>query len=418
MQQRRPSDPHPPTGAEEVPEGAPEGAPDRVPGADPGGRRWPGLDLLRALAIVLVMASHWMNNLPYFFGRPSPAYGPYAGVVGVGLFFALSGFLIGQILLRIAAAGPTPGDFGRFIARRWLRTLPLYYVMVALLILVFPPSYDVLRTALRAATLTQNFCQPMPPEYWFAVSWSLTIEEWFYLGFGALFLGLAGRLGSGRAMAVSLLAFLLTPLALRAAQPDFFDLARGLDNEVIYRIDAIAFGVAAAWAWQRRAPLFTRPWLAMSAGVLGACVVLWSWFWPSPLSARWYAVFIHDIYMAGCALLLPAALRMPALPRPLAAPIGWLAARSYALYLFHYTVMVDFAQQRLLGPRLIGPVTATLISVIGPFIAAEVSWRLLEHPVLRRRPDQTYGGRPRNRTDHAAPARAIAASTAPATPAP
>lgn len=89
-----------------------------------------GLDLPRAAAITLVVASHYVSHYPLL------------GVYGVELFFALSGFLIGGILYRELAA---PGDWTlprvkRFWLRRWYRTLPNYYLFLGVAV-VFHAFY-------------------------------------------------------------------------------------------------------------------------------------------------------------------------------------------------------------------------------------------------------------------------------------
>jgi peptidoglycan/LPS O-acetylase OafA/YrhL len=97
--------------------------------------RLPGLDLLRAVAISWVMAFHASS-----FGLISRDHWiPKFGWMGVDLFFVLSGFLIAGQLLRPWAAGRRP-NYSRFFARRLLRTLPAYLVVVALYF-----SFPVLR---------------------------------------------------------------------------------------------------------------------------------------------------------------------------------------------------------------------------------------------------------------------------------
>src|SRR5690349_14758666 len=65
-----------------------------------------GLDLLRALAIVLVLTSHFGDTFASLYGGVSPHYVSISGMFGVELFFVLSGFLIGNLLLRIVRTEP------------------------------------------------------------------------------------------------------------------------------------------------------------------------------------------------------------------------------------------------------------------------------------------------------------------------
>ena len=96
----------------------------------------PGLDGLRGLAILLVMAVHFVGGAtPQTSGeRLAVKLGSY-GVLGVDLFFVLSGFLITGLLLD---AKGRPHYFRNFYARRTLRIFPLYYAVLAMLFLVLP----------------------------------------------------------------------------------------------------------------------------------------------------------------------------------------------------------------------------------------------------------------------------------------
>jgi len=135
-----------------------------------------GLDLLRALAIVLVFVYHWR-----VFVSPQPALGWVGafGWVGVDLFFVLSGYLIADQLLRGLRRGQVL-SVSSFWARRVLRTWPAFFVVLAVYAAWpgqlggrdMPPLW-------RFATFTQNI--GLQPGTVFSHAWSLCIEEQFYL---------------------------------------------------------------------------------------------------------------------------------------------------------------------------------------------------------------------------------------------
>src|SRR3954454_24451949 len=160
-------------------------------------RRNDGLDVLRATAILLVLVDHF--GFPLSGGGPRTAIGfAWAGAVGVNIFFSLSGFLIGRLLLSVADEGLRFAAIGRFWVRRWLRTLPLYYVVLTFTCW-YTGNYDA-----RSYFFLQNFTFSRPQPL--LVSWSLVLEEFFYLFYPLLMLlaaSLSPRPLSGRRSVLS-----------------------------------------------------------------------------------------------------------------------------------------------------------------------------------------------------------------------
>jgi peptidoglycan/LPS O-acetylase OafA/YrhL len=349
-----------------------------LPFPNPAPGRSLGLDLMRATAILMVLANHWVSHFGYWFAFQVPPVADAIGDTGVEIFFALSGFLIGRILIGIAGARPTWSDFQIFMTRRAIRTLPLYFLWLALLLAVFPPTQDTLVTALRCLTLSQNLFADMPVDYFYAVTWSLTIEEWFYLLFGALLLILARRIGGTQALSWCLALFLLAPLALRLGYQERGPL-------VFLRIDEIAYGVLMARLYLDRSRLFRHPWPALATGMLCIAAALTD---ALPLPDALATPLTVNLEVIGGALCLPAALRLHRLPSWMGHPVQWLAARSYALYLMHLTILVDVAERQWVEPGLLSPLAAALLAVLLPFPLAELSYRLLEAPLQRLRPHQ------------------------------
>lgn len=135
-----------------------------------------GLDLLRAIAILFVMILHAGRFLPF----PEKYHHYYMNIIydGVGIFFVLSGFLIGGILIR-EIENTSYFSFRNlinFLAKRWSRTLPNYYLFALILMLINSTSFiDIIKHLL----FIQNiYHKPIDDISW---SWSLSVEEWFYL---------------------------------------------------------------------------------------------------------------------------------------------------------------------------------------------------------------------------------------------
>ena len=182
-------------------------------------KRLPGPDIVRAVAIVLVVLAHtsgmwrtgphpisWADFVHFL--KPSSAVAEpmvasqqlakgrtwVPAVLGVELFFVLSGYLIGGLLIREIR---DTGTFGmrqlyRFLARRWMRTIPAYWLVLTIMI---PLWLFVVHKTLSLKVLgyfffLQNFITPHPGFY--SVGWSLSVEEWFYIVL-AMGLVVAGR---------------------------------------------------------------------------------------------------------------------------------------------------------------------------------------------------------------------------------
>jgi peptidoglycan/LPS O-acetylase OafA/YrhL len=357
-----------------------------VPEAAPAARNL-GLDLIRALAIGLVLLSHFTDLTAAFTGGHAPPWLSIAGLFGVELFFVLSGFLIGGILLRLARARPDgsgPGwrDWLVFMLRRWLRTLPLYLLWVAVLALALPPPAGLAEHLARYLTLTQNLCWPMPADNWFAVSWSLTVEEWFYLTFSAALLGVAALTRGRWAAWAVIAAFIAIPLAIRLLTPPGADFMVAAYKTAALRLDAIAYGVALA---ALRPARWRRAWPALAAG-LSLLGLLWAQAsvapWAIPLTV--FFPLLPTATAVGCALLFPAALRLRAGRGLLAGAIRQLSAQSYSLYLIHLSVL-DF-MWRLILPHHLPRLAAAPLALLLTFTLSWLLWRFIEQPILARRP--------------------------------
>ncbi len=368
--------------------------------------RIPELDGVRGLAILLVIAWHYAGvpllHLPH----------PLAQLAGrslrltwsgVDLFFVLSGFLIGGILLDRREA---PRYFQAFYARRFCRILPLYFLYLGafFLLLAAAPAFTAspalgpfFRDPLPAwsyATFTQNLVMARERTFGpmgLGITWSLAVEEQFYLVLPWMI-----RFIPLRWLPLSL-------AAVGAAAPLWRVLAgpSGYLSTIVLthcRADTLLLGVLCAYALRherwRQAVLASRRvlyWiLFVFLAVLGA------------LSLFRHYGFEGSPYMFSILAVLYGALLLLAVTEG-RGPVTWLVRRrwlrmlgqrAYCVYLIHQAVN-GVAHSLVLGrpPGLGSPAEVAVTAAAGvvTLALAEVSWRLFEKPLIDWGHSVTYG---------------------------
>lgn len=327
-----------------------------------------GLDLVRAAAILCVVFSHGFlaHNLRQFASHGWPALQPFAhwiiftehlGALGVEIFFVLSGFLIGTILVR-SSENFGQKELRRFFIRRWFRTLPLFWLFVVLnvgLEAFLRDRHLALNEIAGVTFFLDNLT--VPHLAFFPESWSLAVEEWFYVTFPILLL-VAYKVTGGRkpltvflVVALALFTFSLVMRCVYAMRPgtDWITFQR---CAVLLRFDAIMTGVVAAWLRLR----FPRAWECCPrlVAVIGLAVLLGGyatiWDLTSPgfpaLPDDFYAkTFRFTVISLGVALLLPAASMWRVERERL--PHRWIhsiAVWSYAMYLVNWPLFQILSQ--------------------------------------------------------------------------
>jgi peptidoglycan/LPS O-acetylase OafA/YrhL len=356
---------------------------------DSGQRYLPGLDGLRALAVLAVIAYHEQ------FGWAQ------GGLLGVGVFFTLSGFLITSLLLeQWSRKGQL--KLGDFWLRRARRLLPALFVMLAVVTawvtIADRSRLANLRGAIGAAAgyfsnwylIAKNqsyfsrFAPPAPLDH----LWSLAVEEQFYLLWPLLLMGgllLLRRRGKAAPRWLILPTLLLTGLSIfqmmHLYQP-------GLDPTRVYEgTDTRAFGLLIgailALAWpagaSRGAATPARPArITLDAvgfiGLAAIGVMIWRVGEYSPFAYRGGLVLLS---VATVAVLAGTACQGTLVGRALGwRPLRWIGARSYGIYLWHYPVIV------LTTPPNTKPDLVRATLQIGAAIGlAALSWRFIEEPI-------------------------------------
>lgn len=369
--------------------------------------RFPELDGIRALAIVLVLLTHFTPGRNSNLGLVSALFKlADIGWAGVDLFFALSGFLITRILLSLE---PTKGNFQRFLSRRILRLAPVYFLALFAVFLVVPVATNLY------AVPSVSFQLPFwayasnyfPVGYEFvgghaAVGhfWSLAVEVQFYLLWPFIVFSVASKRALAWICVVLLFAALLLRVVLTQA---------GIEWHVTYgylptRMDGLLAGALVAVLHrgvnQPRA-VATHVVSAVFVVCLGL-ILCAAWVGMGGYifsESRTNAVTVVRTFGPTClALAFGAAIWLAIYRHPLTMwlrfrPFSYLANWSYSVYVLHYLFFPSMVS--IVGPNRIadffpvGPNTSVfvffLIASIASVVGGAIVYHYVERPILQSR---------------------------------
>jgi peptidoglycan/LPS O-acetylase OafA/YrhL len=307
-----------------------------------------GLDHLRALAITYVLLFHyqifahpdWVNKIGSF------------GWTGVDLFFVLSGFLIsGQLFSAIAKGKPI--SMREFFTKRFFRIIPPYLVILGLY-LAFPflREREHMAPLWKHLTFTFNFGLDYSQTGTFTHSWSLCVEEQFYLAL-PLTLGLLTYFNAGKKAAYLLIALFLAGFPIRYINWHYFvepasasDHFGAFFNKYIYyptynRLDGLLVGVSIAGAYTFYPAIKTTinkyANMIMLAGVL---ILIAAYFVSAPQATFNTTIWGYPLISLGYGLIV-AAIVCPGnfLYNVKSKVISQIATLSYGIYLSHKLVI-------------------------------------------------------------------------------
>jgi peptidoglycan/LPS O-acetylase OafA/YrhL len=345
------------------------------------------LDVLRCLAVLLVIAQH-MNTGKVTFGW-----------VGVDLFFVLSGFLIsGLLFTEYKERGAV--NVGRFYLRRGLKLYPSFYVMLAATAVLDPLSGQSHGASQYLGELfyIQNYAAWIWPH-----TWSLAVEEHFYFLLPLLLIGLAYRYAGSRdpfgavpwVFAILALGCLGARIWMVGHMPQAWlldwRLTRPVAAETHVRIDSLFFGVLLGYLYHFRS---LEEWVRRHIGVLvGLAIPLLAVSFVNPGSRFILTAGFTILYLGfGIALMLALTMRdvLPGTLRSGSAGIGnamaYIGMYSYSIYLWHLPVRIylPLAVARITGFHM-GARRTDLLYVPLAIVTGIVMSKLVEWPILRLR---------------------------------
>ncbi|MBV8552615.1 MAG: acyltransferase [Acidobacteriaceae bacterium] len=368
--------------------------------------RIPQLDGLRGIAILLVLFHHCTVVQPGQGGMEAVLsrlanIGPH----GVDLFFVLSGFLITGILLDTKSLA---GYFRKFYTRRALRIFPLYYLIVLVCVVVLPfvvlkvpaaahkvarlvsaPSdwpWYVLYLSNFLIAKQQNWVHPV-----LGVTWSLAIEEQFYLVWAPIVF-LLDR-SKVKTLGLTLLGITFCARWLM--------LLKGYSWIQLYvlpwcRMDGLALGALIAVSLRDGSHYIRRfataaKWIAIVGTLFFVC--LYTFHLASYDDALVAATGYGEIALVCAAWLVVALNALPGSTTQRVLSSGFLRTfgkYSYAIYLLHLpiraalrdTVFASSRVQVVLGHGILWQLVFYIFSILAALIGALLTWNLIERPCL------------------------------------
>ena len=329
------------------------------------------LDCFRALAIMLVFTGHTINSL----GSPEILAPLQFGGTGVDLFFVLSGWLIGNQLFREQSKFGNI-DISRFWIRRWMRTLPAYYAVLAVTIAQQYLTKDNFEFPWSHIFFTQNYNSDLNLFY---VSWSLSVEEQFYL-FIAPLLVVGFRLGN-KVQVTALLILLLSPSFFRS-----LDLFNSL-KETRVRLDCCAMGVLLAYLkfnqykiWQNFAKYIR--------GLFYFSIALYIFYYVARYYPEWHIIEPSKLQLAiifGIWIIWADGQKHIGEHR-YHSIIMHISTRSYAMYLLHVDALA-IAVHIMNRENIVFYYTTTLFITL---VLSEVMYRIIEMPFINARKNFSF----------------------------
>lgn len=401
-------------------------------------RRLLHLDVVRGLAIVLVLLYHTLFPVPRPVWYAPVKWVAASGWAGVDLFFVLSGFLIGGLLVRERELRGTI-DAPRFLIRRAFKTLPTYYVFLV----TFGVTYVAFATTwgsspqarfqeiARDLWPTLIHCQNYFPSTAERLGWlwSLAVEEHFYLLLAIALAVVSRRSHAPGSARIPGFWWLFLAIVIGAT------VARGLNAATLnapstashLRFDSLFFGVALAYLTRLHANrlrcLVTRRWILLAVGI--------GMFFLHRVSAGHHAAFLFPfgqtvVAVASTLLVLAAflcdqadevAAPSPRSPlRLLLRGIAWVGIRSYSIYVWHGWFSRPIANRLTQGTGIdphregLAGIAGEAVFLLMPVALGALSFQFIEAPFITLR-ERWFGHRP-------APATPVnsAASTSARTP--
>lgn len=311
-----------------------------------------GFDIIRTIAVLSVLLGHGACILP---GEPGSIYIQSCEFLdGVFVFFILSGFLIGQLLIYTIENKPINKEtLITFWKKRLLRTVPAFYFILSLLIILSLLTIDGFGNLklLLYFIFSQNLFYNHP--YFFAEAWTLSIEVWFYILIPFTLFLFKGylKLSDKKSLMYTILLYLLIGFLTRLFKSYSIDHIDGtiidysFRKQVFTRIDSVTFGIIGAYIFRYNNKLwFKYKYLYLVMGIL---IFLYTKF-PLFEETRFYRlVLFYQLQSLSFLLILPFFSTIEKGEGKLFTIVTTLSYVSFSIYLINFNIVQVFILNKI-----------------------------------------------------------------------
>lgn len=347
-----------------------------------------GLDIFRAIAILLVVHSHGkfmlettlINKLSFL-----------KTIDGVELFFVLSGFLIGGILIKIIDKNNfklNVSEITRFWKRRWFRTLPNYYLILIINVIFVKLSFidgDINKFGFDFIIFTQNFFKPLTGFFW--ESWSLSIEEWFYIILPLCIFFLLKIFPSKKGLLYSIILLMIIPLLYRILNSnqdiDGFWWDVKFRKLIMMRLDTIIYGVLAAYIKYYHKAFWNKS--KRGLFIFGLILVLVIPYIPREPNDFFSKTLYFNLTTISAMLLLPLADSIKTFKTKIGKGFTHISLISYSMYLINLGLVAQVIMKHFPIQNPIDGIIKYIIYWVIVIISSTLLYKYFERPIMNLR---------------------------------